>query len=101
MIDGKGSFSTDQLILGEFGIWRGYGKDVGYEGSFTDEQRLSYYMAVLEAAKEVGIKNVFFHFMFSQRYNQSENYHIPDWGIIDYGGSYHPYLVDLIKLYYK
>ena len=53
MIDGKGQFDINQLILGEFGIWKGEGNDVGYSGSFTDEERQIYYNKLVKKfAKE-------------------------------------------------
>jgi len=98
MIDGRGQFSVDQLILGEFGIWRGYGSDLGYSGSFTDEERQIYYRAVLDAARDVGVKNVMLHDLFSQLVGPNwTEYETPNYGVIDVNGTYYPYVADVIK----
>lgn len=68
VLDGRGRFPIDSLIVGEFGIWRGYGSDLGYSGSFTDQERETYYNAVYNALEDAGIKNVFFHYLFAQQH---------------------------------
>jgi len=96
MLDGRGDFSIDQLILGEFGIWRGYGSDLGYTGSFTDEERQIYYQAVLDASRDIGIKNVALHDFFAQKYTDG-TYETPNYGVVDVDGTYYPYVADVIK----
>jgi len=107
MIDGKGSFSVDQLIFGEFGVWIGESGTKSNQGCincfFEDEHRRAYYKAVLDAARDVGIKNICFHNLFSRTEGPSwtENL-IPDYGVVDVDGSYHDEeLASIIKDAYK
>jgi hypothetical protein len=101
MINGRGIFPVENLILGEFGIWRGYGEDCGYSGSFTDEERQTYYRAILDACKNVGIKNILFHDLFAQKIGPSwTEYETPNYGIVDVDGSYFPLVSNVIKSAY-
>jgi hypothetical protein len=98
MMDGRGTFPVETLILGEFGIWRGYGSDCGYSGTFSDEDRQTYYRAVLDAARDVGIGNVFFHDLFALKVGPDwTEYETPMYGIVDVDGSYFPLVADVIK----
>jgi len=96
MLDGRGDFGIDKLILGEFGIYRGDGPD----GNFSDEDRQTYYQAVLDACRDMGLKNVAFHDFFSQKYPDG-TYELPNWGIVDVDGTYYPYVADVIKEKYR
>jgi hypothetical protein len=96
MIDPRGDFSLDQIILGEFGIWREYMSDVGYAGQFTDRQRETYYRAVYNAAADVGIKNIFFFRVYSRKIEDT-NIIDTSWGIMDPNGNPLPYVYDFLK----
>lgn len=96
MLDGRGAFSVDQLILGEFGIWIGTGNEYGTPETFSDEDRQTYYQAYLDACRDMGLKNVALHDFFSQIYPDG-TYETPNWGIVDVDGSYYPYVADVVK----
>jgi len=107
MIDGRGSFSVDQLIFGEFGVWIGKSGTKSNQGCidcfFEDEHRRVYYKAILDAARDVGIKNICFHNLFSRLEGPTwtENL-IPDYGVVDVDGSYHDEeLANIISDAYK
>lgn len=99
MIDGCGKYTIDQLILGEFGIWRG--PEVGYDGNtydWSDQDRETYYKVVFNAAKDVGIKNVCLHDFFSQLTYPWTEYERPNWGIVDiHTKDYYPLVADVIR----
>jgi len=99
MVSGRGSFDLDHVILGEFGIWSGYGSDLGIEATFTDEERRDYYQAVLDAARDAGIKNVMLHDFFAQKYADG-TYETPNYGVVDVDGSHYPYVADVINEVY-
>jgi len=94
MIDDRGSFSIDQLIFGEFGVWIGESGTKANQGCincfFEDEHRRAYYKAVLDAARDVGIKNICFHNLFSRTEGPTWTKNlIPDYGVVDVDGTYH------------
>lgn len=104
MIDGRGEYSIDQLILGEFGIWRGSGQDLGFTSpvSFTDEDRETYYRALFDACRDVGIKNVIFHELFAYMKEPPwTEYNTPVYGIVDVDGTYFPLAADVIREAYR
>jgi hypothetical protein len=78
MIDFKGNqtFSTDNILLGEFGMWIGPGDDMGLKKTFTGPDRINYYKAVLDAAKDAGLTNVCQHDFFQQADSESTDYSI-------------------------
>lgn len=66
-VDERGDFPIDHLILGEFGIWRGYvGTDMSGNSYFTDQDRRNYYTYYLQAIQDAGIKNIFFFTSFEE-----------------------------------
>jgi hypothetical protein len=72
----RGSFSVDQLLLGEFGLWRGSGTDDGLTAySFTDQNRIDYYTNYFAALREVGLKNACFHDSIEQNSQYSTNHY--------------------------
>lgn len=62
------SFPADEVFVGEFGCWLGYGTNEGLtEGvTFTAQDRINVYTDVLNAARDAGIKNICLHGMFSE-----------------------------------
>jgi len=97
MIDGRGSFSMDQLILGEFGIWRGTATGEGVTNTYSDWERREYYRAVFDAARDVGIKNIIFHDLFAQINPKTNSYLSPMYSVVDTDGTYFPLVADVIK----
>jgi hypothetical protein len=70
------SFTADNVIAGEFGIWLGNGTDMGLtQVAFTAQDRINYYTDALNAARDAGIKNICFHIMFSET-GETPNYGI-------------------------
>jgi len=96
MVNVRGNYSIDQLILGEFGIWRGYTDGMGVIANFTDDDRRNYYQAVLDAARDAGIKNVLFFSLLAEKYPDG-TYEIPNWGVVDVDGTYYPLVTDIIR----
>ena len=72
MVNARGNFSLDNVLLGEFGMWVGQGNDFGLSTSFTAQDRTNYYQVVLDSAKAVGLKNVC-PFDFFEMYGTSIN----------------------------
>ena len=73
VMNSRGSFSVDQVILGEFGIWRGSGSEMGLTAySFTDQNRIDYYTNYFAALREVGFKNACFHASIEQNSHYDE-----------------------------
>jgi hypothetical protein len=72
------SFPAEKVFVGEFGCWLGYGTNEGLtQGvTFTAQDRINLYTDVLNAARDVGIKNICFHGLFS------ETGETPNYGII-------------------
>jgi hypothetical protein len=63
----RGSFDIDHIILGEFGIWRGEGSDMGLTAwSFTDMNRIDYYTHYFNVIKRLELKNVCFHYSIEE-----------------------------------
>lgn len=100
MINGRGTMPIENLILGEFGIWRGYGADVGVTATFSDENRRDYYKATLDAARDVGLPNISFHDCFAQKSVGTGEYLVPMWSVVDVDGTYFPLVADVIKAAY-
>jgi hypothetical protein len=100
-INGRGTIPIENLILGEFGIWRGYGAEmVSSPVTFTDETRREYYRAVYDAARDVGLQNISFHDCFAQKSESTGEYLVPMWSIVDVDGTYFPLVADVIKAAY-
>lgn len=99
MVGGRGSFPVGNLILGEFGIWRGIGSDSGLvDALFTDEDRQNYYTYYFKALGDVGLQNVNFHYSFQESdYGHPQ----PEWGIVNSQGSYNPYVAEVIRNAYS
>jgi hypothetical protein len=75
-INGRGSFSADQILMGEFGMWRGIGTDAGLTAwSFTDQNRIDYYTHYFAALREAGIKNACFHDAIEQNSQYGTSYY--------------------------
>jgi hypothetical protein len=53
-MNGRGSFRPDQLILGEFGIWRGVGKGSDSGLDFSEQDISNYCAGALQAASDLG-----------------------------------------------
>jgi hypothetical protein len=66
MVNVRGNFSLDNVLLGEFGMWLGSGSDVAVTHTYTAQERQNYYQAVLSAAKAAGITNLCQHDFFEQ-----------------------------------
>ena len=63
----RGPFTIDKVIVGEFGLWRGVGSDMGLTAySFTDQNRIDYYTHYFNAIRQVGLKNVCFHYSIEE-----------------------------------
>lgn len=99
MIDGRGAYDLDHIILGEFGIWHGYGSDVGATGTFNDQQCADYYRACLDTCRDLGLKNVAFHSLDSPKDWQGTPMS-PEWGIINPDGLPYPLVYDVVKKAY-
>lgn len=87
----------DKLLLGEFGIWLGYGEDMNTIYTFTDEVRRDYYQATLNIMNEVGFRNVFNHNLFEQQ-NPSGPATV-NYGIVNLDGSYYLPAYEIKKAY--
>ncbi len=62
-----GSFDLNHVILGEFGIWRGSGSDMGLTNyTFADQNRVDYYASYFQAVNAVGFKNICFHYSIEE-----------------------------------
>ena len=97
-VNGRGTMPIENLILGEFGIWRGYGADVGVGADITDETRRDYYRGVFGAARDVGFQNISFHDCFAQKSDGA--YLVPMYSVVDVDGTYFPLVADVIKATY-
>lgn len=74
IMNSRGSFSVDQVIMGEFGMWRGSGSGIGLTAySFTDQNRIGYYTNYFAALREVGFKNACFHVSIEDNSHYGEN----------------------------
>lgn len=82
-IEGKGSFSVNQIVLNEWGIWSGGGSGQGYTGDVTEAQREIYYRATFDAMKASGIINTSFYQLFDDKAPQN-------YGIVEIDGTKHP-----------
>lgn len=102
MVDYKGNFTINQLIYGEFGIWRGTGTDAGLVNwYFNDVNRRDYYNNIFQAIENVGLINVCFHYSFEeQRKDGSLAYPTLPFGVIDPNGQPYLYASDIIKQNY-
>lgn len=87
-----GSFSSSQIILGEFGIWIGEGTDA-ITANFTEAQRQIYYQAVFEAAKAEGIQNVAFT-NFNNELDSPASF-----GVINMSGNPYPVYTTIQNIY--
>lgn len=99
MIYYRGEFSLNQVILGEFGMWRGTGSDIGLTNwYFSDENIKDYYTAIFQVIEEVGFLNVGFHCSFAEKKANGTmaNTGSP-FGVIDPDGQPYPYAADIIK----
>ncbi|MCW4010381.1 MAG: PKD domain-containing protein [Candidatus Bathyarchaeota archaeon] len=79
MVNAKGDFPIENVLLGEFGMWVGNGNDFGLSVSFTTQDRVNYYNAVLNAARDAGIKNLC-QFDFFEQYQADIN----DYSIVNF-----------------
>ncbi|MFH1228794.1 MAG: hypothetical protein V1678_00015 [Candidatus Aenigmatarchaeota archaeon] len=101
VIRNRGNFTLDQIILSEFGIWRGIGAGNGLDNiTFTDLDRQTYYKSVFDSAKNTNIKNIMFLSFFS-RINSDGSYLTPNYGVVDTDGTFFPYLHDIIQSAYS
>jgi hypothetical protein len=92
VVEYRGNYSMNQIILGEFGIWEGYGCDQ-ICANFTDAERQVYYQAAFDAAKSVGIQNVGF-FYFSQEEGSCP------FGVIDADGNPYGVYTTIQNIYF-
>jgi hypothetical protein len=93
IISGRGSFGMDEIILGEFGLWRGAGSDAGTSTTYTDADRAEYYTRTLRVFNQLGIKNWCFHDLFKEPGKTNSAYY----SIVDVNGQYFPFVSDIIK----
>ena len=101
MIDGRGTFLMNELILGEFGMWHGKATgsyQVTYD--FDEKTRGAYYRAVYQAASDLGISNIANECCFDQKYRDG-SYAAPPYGIIDTDGTYFIECTSVLQYYYK
>jgi hypothetical protein len=98
MIDGRGSTPIENLIIGEFGIWRGQGT-MGVTYNFAEETRNEYYKAMLQAAVDHGIKNIFNFYVFDQL-SQDGIPLAPAFGVQDPNLGYFAPCASLIQQFY-
>lgn len=98
-VSGRGNTPLENLILGEFGIWHGYGVYGSVTANFTDESVSDYYRAVYDCAIDLGIRYVINHNCFAQK-DSSGNYvgEVP-WWCVDVDGSYISAKTSVIKEY--
>jgi hypothetical protein len=84
ILDRIQSFSPNNILLGEFGMWIGPGEDMGVMKTFADIDRINYYKAVLEAAKDAGLHGVCQHDFFKQAEIESTDYSIVSFSSKDF-----------------
>ncbi len=88
LIAGHNNIPIDHLILGEYGIWNGTGtggESNGQTLTFSNAERRNYYQAVLDAARDAGIKNVMLHDLFAQLDGGAAL--SPMWSVIQHNGT--------------
>lgn len=74
-VNNLGSFPLDKMILGEFGLWRGSGTQMGLTNyTFTDQDRLDYYTHAFNVINDLGIKNVLFHYSLEENSQYWDGY---------------------------
>lgn len=101
LISNRGSFSVDQISLGEFGIWRGTGSDSGLTNwYFSDVNRRDYYTYYFQAIEAVGLRNVCFHYSFEEKDGSGGLATGMNWGAIDFNGQPYAYAANVIKQNY-
>lgn len=94
LINQRAGFSLNQVIIGEFGIWRGQGSDNGVTANFTDQQRQTYYQAVYDALRDAGVKNTSLWDFFALSGLSN------DYGIVDTNGSPYPLVYNVVQTAY-
>ena len=96
MVNGRGIFSVDQLMLTEFGcgngVWTGMGRNI----TTTEHQQADYIRAVFDACEKYGITQVFYHEPINIRS------HVRTLGFVNYDGAaaqepYERYKFGLLK----
>jgi hypothetical protein len=98
MINTRGTFSIDQLILGEWGMWRGTGSDAGLNNwYFSDANRRDFYTYYFQAIESVGLRNTCFHYSVEEEDGNGGFATGMNWGAIDFNGQAYPYVVDIIR----
>jgi len=81
MVEGKGSFSIDQVMLTEFGCGNGAWEELGRNITTTEHQQADYLRAVFDACEKYGITKVFYHSPINFRSD------VRTFGFVNYNGS--------------
>ena len=80
MLDTRGPFSVDQVVLGEWGFWHGTMQGPGLTEplTVTHHQHAEYIRAAFDAMIDVGLKNQYYHLIFDNP--------VEFWGIVNEQG---------------
>ena len=99
MISERGDFSINNVVIGEFGLWRGTGTDSGLTNwYFSDTNRRDYYNNMFQAINSAGILNIGFHMSFDEVISDgSLAYPTMPYPVIDPTGEPYPYAADIIR----
>jgi len=87
-LNGRGNMPIENLILGEFGIWHGYGEWESINFNFTDQSVSEYYQAVYQSAIDLGIRNIFNFILFSQITSNGDYVDKAQFWCVDIDGEY-------------
>jgi hypothetical protein len=81
MLSGRGPFSVDEVILGEWGFWHGTMQGPGMSSPLTvsHHQHAEYIRAIFDAMKDTGFKNQYYHLIF----DESNEF----WGVVNNSGT--------------
>ena len=98
-INGRGTTPLENLILGEFGIWHGYGIWTSTEVNFTDQSVSEYYQAIYQCAIDLGIKNIINFECFAQKRSDGTYADAAQFWCVDVDGTYISAKTSVIKEY--
>ena len=73
-LSGIEDFLPTDVFINAWGIWSGSGSGSGYTGVVTETQQHTYYRATMAAARDAGIVNIAFYYLF-ESFNQG-SYHL-------------------------
>lgn len=101
MINDRGNFSINQIILGEFGMWWGNGTDMGLNNwNFSDSNRINYYTNIFQAIKEAGVENACFHYAIDETGLNGDVAYSAHYGVVDPLGQSYANLTEIIEQNY-